>query len=112
MYNKYYPSRRWHQSERVGRVQSGRDRLAVSAVLEIGGVQPGQAPVRAVVVFADPLHLYFDETEPRTGRHLGNFLQALTHLALINVVMQQGPQSGPARSTREWSCRSSAACCT
>jgi hypothetical protein len=37
--------------------------------------------------YASPLLLYAEEIEPHSGRHLGNFPQAFSHLALINAVM-------------------------
>jgi GH15 family glucan-1,4-alpha-glucosidase len=37
---------------------------------------------------ASPLQLYAEEIDVHSGRHLGNFPQAFTHLALINAVMQ------------------------
>jgi GH15 family glucan-1,4-alpha-glucosidase len=40
-----------------------------------------------VLSYASPLGLYAEEIDPRSGRHLGNFPQAFTHLALINAVM-------------------------
>ena len=40
-----------------------------------------------VLSYASPLQLYAEEIDPRSGRHLGNFPQAFTHLALINAVM-------------------------
>ena len=43
--------------------------------------------MREAPVHASPLGLYGEELDPDTGRHLGNFPQAFTHLALINAVM-------------------------
>jgi alpha,alpha-trehalase len=40
-----------------------------------------------VLSYASPLLLYGEQIDPRSGRQLGNFPQAFTHLALINAVM-------------------------
>jgi hypothetical protein len=37
--------------------------------------------------YASPLFLYAEEIDAHSGRHLGNFPQAFSHLALINAVM-------------------------
>jgi alpha,alpha-trehalase len=59
----------------------------VSALVEIGEIERGRALCEKLLSHASPLGLYAEEIDPRTGRHLGNFPQAFTHLALINAVM-------------------------
>ncbi len=59
----------------------------VSALVEVGEVSRAKHLCERLLSFASPLHLYAEEIEPRTGRHLGNFPQAFTHLALINAVV-------------------------
>ena len=59
----------------------------VSALVEIGEFHRAKHLCERLLSFASPLHLYAEEIEPRTGRHLGNFPQAFTHLALINAVV-------------------------
>jgi GH15 family glucan-1,4-alpha-glucosidase len=59
----------------------------VSALVEIGEVSRAKHLCERLLSFASPLYLYAEEIEPATGRHLGNFPQAFTHLALINAVV-------------------------
>ena len=59
----------------------------VSALVEIGELVRARALCEKLLGFASTLQLYAEEIDPRSGRHLGNFPQAFTHLALINAVM-------------------------
>ena len=59
----------------------------VSALSEIGELDRARGLCERLLSHASPLGLYAEEIDPRTGRHLGNFPQAFTHLALINAVM-------------------------
>jgi GH15 family glucan-1,4-alpha-glucosidase len=59
----------------------------VSAMAEIGELTRARELCERLLGYASPLGLYAEEIDPRTGRHLGNFPQAFTHLALINAVM-------------------------
>jgi len=59
----------------------------VSALVEIGEVTRARRLCEKLLAHASSLGLYGEELDPSTGRHLGNFPQAFTHLALINAVM-------------------------
>jgi GH15 family glucan-1,4-alpha-glucosidase len=59
----------------------------VSALSEIGEHRRARDLCEKILSYASPLLLYAEEIDPRSGRHLGNFPQAFTHLALINAVM-------------------------
>jgi GH15 family glucan-1,4-alpha-glucosidase len=58
----------------------------VSALSEIGEPRRARALCERLLEAAGWLDLYAEELEARSGRHLGNFPQAFTHLALINAV--------------------------
>jgi GH15 family glucan-1,4-alpha-glucosidase len=59
----------------------------VSALVEIGELERGKRLCERLLSLASPLELYAEELDPHSGRHLGNFPQAFTHLALVNAVM-------------------------
>jgi alpha,alpha-trehalase len=59
----------------------------VSALAEIGELDRARTLCEKLLSYASPLLLYAEEMEPYSGRHLGNFPQAFSHLALINAVM-------------------------
>ena len=59
----------------------------VSALVEIGELERAHALCSKLLSFASRLRLYAEEIDADTGRHLGNFPQAFTHLALINAVI-------------------------
>jgi alpha,alpha-trehalase len=59
----------------------------VSALADIGETARARALCEKLLSLASPLLLYAEEIDPHTGRHLGNFPQAFSHLALINAVM-------------------------
>jgi GH15 family glucan-1,4-alpha-glucosidase len=60
----------------------------VTAFALIGEDERARDLCERMLSYASPLYLYAEEIDARTGRHLGNFPQAFTHLALINAVMQ------------------------
>ncbi len=59
----------------------------VSALVEIGELTRARELCEKLLSYASALQLYAEEIDPRSGRHLGNFPQAFTHLAQINAVM-------------------------
>jgi alpha,alpha-trehalase len=59
----------------------------VSALAEIGEHKRARELCEKMLSYASPLQLYAEEIDARTGRHLGNFPQAFTHLAQINAIM-------------------------
>jgi alpha,alpha-trehalase len=78
----------------------------VSALVEIGEHGRARDLCEKLLSYASPLGLYAEEIDPKTGRHLGNFPQAFTHLALINAVMHviradQGLETGALPFGRE-----------
>jgi GH15 family glucan-1,4-alpha-glucosidase len=59
----------------------------VSALSEIGEMERAASLCERLLSLSSPLHLYAEELDPHSGRHLGNFPQGFTHLALINAIL-------------------------
>jgi GH15 family glucan-1,4-alpha-glucosidase len=57
----------------------------VSALAVVGELQRARDLMERLLRVASPLGLYAEEFDAATGRHLGNFPQAFSHLALIEA---------------------------
>src|SRR5204863_8374624 len=57
----------------------------VSALAIIGEMQRARDLMQRLTKVASPLELYAEEFDVDTGRHLGNFPQAFSHLALVEA---------------------------
>jgi GH15 family glucan-1,4-alpha-glucosidase len=58
----------------------------VRALAGIGETARARELCEKLLAFASPLQLYAEELDAASGRHLGNYPQAFTHLALIDAV--------------------------
>jgi alpha,alpha-trehalase len=64
----------------------------VSALIIVGEQQRGRDSMERLLHEASPLGLYAEEFDTATGRHLGNFPQAFSHLALLaaaRIILQE-----------------------
>ena len=57
----------------------------VSALAIVGELQRARDLMERLLSIASPLGLYAEEYDADTGRHLGNFPQAFSHLALLEA---------------------------
>ena len=76
----------------------------VSALLEIGERRRGRELCERLLKDSSALGLYAEELDAASGRHLGNFPQAFTHLALINAVTHviRDERAMPSLSEEDW----------
>jgi GH15 family glucan-1,4-alpha-glucosidase len=63
-----------------------------------GRVDEARALFEHLVTLCNDVGLIAEEYDPASGRLLGNFPQAMTHVALINTACNLGGETGPARS--------------
>jgi alpha,alpha-trehalase len=57
----------------------------VSALAIVGETQQARDLMEKLLLIASPLGLFAEEFDVKTGRHLGNFPQAFSHLALVEA---------------------------
>ena len=72
----------------------------VSALAEIGEGARAREQAERMLSFASPLNLYAEHIDPHTGRHLGNFPHAFTHLTMVNALLHIIRSDDPAARTR------------
>jgi GH15 family glucan-1,4-alpha-glucosidase len=72
----------------------------VSALIEIGEAERARELVERLLSFSSPLNLYAENIDPHTGRHLGNFPHAFTHMTLINALLHVIRSDDPGSKTR------------
>ena len=58
----------------------------VAALARIGETAKARDLCERMLAFASPLELFAENIDPHTGRHLGNFPHAFTHLAMVNAI--------------------------
>ena len=73
----------------------------VSALAIVGELQRARDLMERLLRVASPLGLYAEEFDADTGRHLGNFPQAFSHLALIEAAGADHPRRAARGDRRE-----------
>lgn len=73
----------------------------VQALAATGRAEEAERMFGELVGRATPLGLFAEEMDPRTGAHLGNFPQALTHSALVQAALSLRDTRQPGAVTTE-----------
>jgi GH15 family glucan-1,4-alpha-glucosidase len=75
----------------------------IEALAMMGELEEAKAHFERLMTFANPLGLFSEDIDPRSGRLLGNFPQAYTHVGLIHAAITIGEiQDARAGHFRAW----------